>query len=105
MNRAVLLALATLLILLSSTVTAATHVVLIERMSYRLITTEEIRVGDRIEWRNRDVVPHTATLRQGGPDINIDPGESKTTEVTFAGDLNFYCRYHPTMELELVVKD
>jgi plastocyanin len=62
-----------------------------------------LKVGDTIVWDNRDLVPHTATARDGSFDVVIQPGHSAKTVMHKAGTIAFYCRYHPDMKGSLVV--
>lgn len=55
------------------------------------------RVGDVIEWSNRDIVPHTVTAQDGSFDVVVPPGKTGKTVLRKAGKTNFYCRYHPGM--------
>lgn len=88
----------------SAPLIAATHVVVIDRMAFQPLPAAQIDVGDTIEWRNDDVVPHTATSEAAGIDVQIDPGKTASTAVTQTGTFAFFCRYHPTMTIELEVK-
>jgi plastocyanin len=62
-----------------------------------------IRAGDVIIWINRDVIPHTATARDGGFDVDLPPRQSRRMTVRRAGSMAFYCRYHPGMRGTLAV--
>jgi plastocyanin len=55
------------------------------------------RVGDTIEWSNSDFVDHTATARSGAWDFVIPEGGSARLELKRAGDVEYYCKYHPMM--------
>ena len=55
------------------------------------------RVGDVIEWSNRDIVAHTATARDGSFDVVILPGKTGRTVLRKPGRVALYCRYHPSM--------
>jgi len=55
------------------------------------------RVGDVIEWRNKDFVAHTVTARDGSFDVTIAPGKTGRTVLRKPGKTPFYCRFHPTM--------
>ena len=57
----------------------------------------DAKVGDTIEWVNKDVFVHTATARDGSFDVNIPASRTATSKVQQAGDVNFYCRFHPNM--------
>jgi len=56
-----------------------------------------IKAGDVIVWANRDMVPHTATARDGGFDIDLPARQSRRMTVARAGAFAFFCRYHPGM--------
>ena len=62
-----------------------------------------IKAGDTIVWVNRDIVPHTATARNGSFDVVIPSRRSANMVVGRAGTIAFYCRYHPGMRGSLVV--
>jgi plastocyanin len=55
------------------------------------------RVGDTIVWTNDDIVAHTATARDKSWDVNILPKKTGTLVVKKAGNIEYYCRYHPNM--------
>lgn len=55
------------------------------------------RVGDTIEWSNRDFVAHTVTARDGSFDVTIPAGKAGSIVVRHAGKTPFYCRFHPNM--------
>lgn len=68
----------------------------IENMAFADVPNS-VRVGDAIEWSNRDIVPHTVTARDGSFDVVIQPGKTGRTVLRKAGKAAFYCRYHPSM--------
>ncbi|HEV2681547.1 MAG TPA: cupredoxin domain-containing protein [Rhodanobacter sp.] len=78
------------------------HVIVIEKMQYGLMPTD-VRVGDIIEWVNKDILEHSATARDGHFDVDLKPGTSGRITAT-AGTLAFFCKFHPTMTATLVVK-
>lgn len=82
---------------------AETHVVRIERMAFEP-ALQQVQAGDVIEWRNEDVVPHTATSAAAGFDVEVAPGSSARSTVPQAGSFEVLCRYHPAMRMQLVVK-
>ena len=87
---------------LSDATRAATHVVTIERMAFGPVPAE-LEPGDVIEWRNVDVVPHTATAQGGQFDVALAPGERASTGLSEAGLIEVYCIYHPGMRTVLTV--
>lgn len=56
------------------------------------------KVGDTIEWVNKDVFAHTATARNGDFDVNQPPKKTVTSVLSKAGTVEFYCRFHPNMK-------
>jgi len=69
---------------------------------------EELTVaaGDRITWRNRDVVPHTATARDKSWDSgNLNRDEEWSIVAPAAGVLDYICAYHPSMKGRITISD
>ncbi len=62
-----------------------------------------VKVGDTIEWVNKDVFAHTATARNGDFDVMMPPKKTVTSVVKKAGTVEYYCRFHPNMKAVLVV--
>lgn len=61
--------------------------------------------GDHIVWTNRDLSPHTATAEDDSWDTgSLDKDESG--EIVVSSDMvgKYYCRFHPHMRAELVIK-
>ncbi len=56
-----------------------------------------VKVGDTIEWVNKDVLAHTATVK-GDWDVIIPPKKNATFVVKKAGSVEYYCRFHPNMK-------
>jgi len=57
-----------------------------------------VKVGDTIEWVNKDPFPHTVTSPAGdlgSPDVMAEGRWSWTAAKR--GDIAYACRYHPTM--------
>lgn len=61
------------------------------------------KVGDTVEWVNRDVFAHTATARNGDFDVNQPPKKTVTSTLNKAGTVEYYCRYHPNMKAVLKI--
>ena len=62
------------------------------------------RVGDTIEWINKDVFAHTATARNGDFDVTMPPKKTVTSVLKKAGTVEYYCRYHPNMKAVLKIE-
>jgi plastocyanin len=61
------------------------------------------KVGDTIEWINKDIFVHTATARNGDWDITIAPKRTATLVLKKPGAIDYYCRFHPNMKATLSV--
>jgi plastocyanin len=55
------------------------------------------KVGDTIEWINKDVVAHTATAKNGDWDVMIGPNKMGQVVLKKAGAVDYYCKFHPNM--------
>src|SRR5580704_1247971 len=75
-------------------------------MQNLVITPAEVqaKVGDTIEWVNKDIVAHTATTQQGGDfDVMLPANKSGSLVLNKAGTFPYSCRFHPDMKATLVV--
>src|SRR3954468_24991213 len=61
------------------------------------------KVGDTIEWINKDVFAHTATARNGDWDVPLPPKKTATLVLKKAGTVEYYCRFHPNMKAMLTI--
>ena len=61
------------------------------------------KVGDTIEWSNKDFVLHSATARNGDFDVNLPPNKTGSVVLKKAGTVDYYCRYHPNMKATINV--
>jgi plastocyanin len=70
-----------------------------------VVTPAEVsaKVGDTIEWINKDVFAHTATARNGDFDVNIAPKKTVTSVLKKPGTVEYYCRFHPNMKAVLTI--
>jgi plastocyanin len=65
--------------------------------------TLNIRKGDVVEWKNDDLVPHTATSASFDSG-SMNPGTAWRHTFTKAGQFAYVCTFHPTMTGVVVVK-
>jgi plastocyanin len=64
-----------------------------------------VKVGDTIEWKNADIVPHTVTAVDKSFDSDaIGTGRSWKSIVRTAGDFDYFCTLHPNMRAKLIVQ-
>jgi plastocyanin len=61
------------------------------------------KVGDTVEWINKDVLAHTATARNGDFDVMLQPKKTGSLVLKKAGTVEYYCRFHPNMKATLNV--
>ncbi len=80
---------------------AETVQVTIENMEFSPAQID-VKVGDRIEWVNKDILAHTATVN-GGWDVMIPPKKSASLVVGAAKSVDYYCRFHPNMKGRITV--
>ena len=61
------------------------------------------KVGDTIEWINKDILAHTATARNGDWDVTLPPNRTVKLVLKKAGTIDYYCRFHPNMKARLTI--
>ncbi len=64
----------------------------------------EVRVGDTIEWVNKDAVEHTVTFENGPFDQKVPVGGMVSYTFTEPGTYEYFCQFHPGMKGVVVVK-
>ncbi len=62
----------------------------------------EAQVGDTIEWVNNEILVHTATVK-GGWEVMIPAKGTASRAVAEAGQVDYYCRFHPNMKGQISV--
>ena len=76
---------------------ADTIQIVIENLTFTPLEVSA-KVGDTIEWVNKDVFAHTATARNADFDINQPPKKTVNSVLSKAGTVEYYCRFHPNMK-------
>ena len=99
----VVLGAATAALLLPALAVADEHVVTIEGMVFQPATVR-VKPGDKVVWRNKDVVPHTATAAGSFDSGAIAPGRIWTWTARGKGRKGYVCLYHPGMKATLEVE-
>jgi len=61
------------------------------------------KVGDTVEWVNKDILAHTATAGNGDFDVTIPPKQTMTLVLKKPGEVAYYCRFHPNMKATLTI--
>jgi plastocyanin len=78
------------------------HTVVIDKMKFGPLPSA-LRVGDTIQWVNKDMFRHTATAKDGSFNVDLAPGAKGTTRLTKAGAIAIFCRFHPGMTGQLTI--
>jgi len=65
--------------------------------------TIEVKKGDVVEWKNDDLVPHTATSASFNSGTIVS-GQSWRHTFTNAGNFPYVCTFHPQMKGVVIVK-
>ncbi|MDX8492297.1 cupredoxin family copper-binding protein [Mesorhizobium sp. VK22B] len=99
--RASFLLLAVAPALVASPALAATIEVTIDKLVFSPASVQA-KVGDTIEWTNKDVIAHTATVK-GGWEVMIPPKAKGKITLSRAGAVDYFCRLHPNMKGHLEV--
>ena len=97
------LSLAALIVGASVSAQTATFQILMENLE---IVPAEVsaKVGDTVEWVNKDVLAHTATARNGDFDVMMPPNKTTIYVLKKAGTVDYYCRFHPNMKARLKIE-
>ena len=59
------------------------------------------RVGDTIEWVNKDVLAHTATATNKDWDVMIGVKQTATLVLKKEGVVDYFCKFHPNMKARI----
>jgi plastocyanin len=104
MPRWIIAALAMTALALGGSVSARAETIQIT-MENLVIAPAEVtaKVGDTIEWVNKDVFAHTATTRNSDWDVMLPPKKNGTLVLKKVGTVDYYCRFHPNMKATLTV--
>lgn len=60
------------------------------------------KVGDTIEWVNKDSFAHTATVK-GGWEVMLPVKKSGSIVLDKAQSIDYYCRFHPNMKGHITI--
>ncbi|TIV78224.1 MAG: amicyanin, partial [Mesorhizobium sp.] len=94
--RPLLLASMLVTVLMAPPAFAATIEVTIDKLVFSPASVKA-KVGDTIEWTNKDILAHTATVK-GGWDVMIPAKSKGKVTLKAAGEVDYFCRFHPNMK-------
>ncbi len=100
-----ILAALTALALVAQSISAQAATIQITMENLAMLPAEaSAKIGDTIEWINKDIVAHTATARNGDWDVMLPPNTTGTLVLKKAGTVDYYCRFHPNMKAVLEIE-
>ena len=73
-----------------------TAVVVVDKLAFGNVPSN-LRVGDTVEWVNRDLFRHSATSASHF-DVDLPPGARRRMVLRRPGAFAFLCKYHPGMK-------
>lgn len=79
-----------------------THIVRITRSAFTPASLT-INAGDTVEWRNEDLVPHTAT-GNAFDSGRLNKGQTWRFTARSKGSFPYVCTYHPSMRGNVTVR-
>ena len=88
--------------LISVSAQAATIQVTIDKLVF-VPAEVTAKVGDTVEWINKDILAHTATATNGDWNVAIAPKQTARLVVKKPGNVDYFCKYHPNMKGRMVV--
>ncbi len=88
--------------LMSVSAHAATVQVTIDKLVYEPAEVSA-KVGDTVEWINKDALVHSATARNGDWDVMIGPNKTVLLVLKKAGAVDYFCKFHPNMKGRVTV--
>lgn len=79
------------------------HVVQIETMRFSPDVVR-VQVGERVVFKNADLVPHTVTAAEQHVDSGtLESGKSWSLTCERPGEIAYHCTFHPTMTGRILV--
>jgi|SRR3954468_12387674 plastocyanin len=87
---------------LSSAKEPIVHRIVIGKMAFGP-SPPGVHEGDTIEWVNDDIFLHSVTAADKSFDVDIAPKATARVVVRTAGTIRYLCKYHPSMQAQLVV--
>lgn len=62
------------------------------------------KVGDTVEWINKDILAHTVTAKAGDSwNVVIAPAKTGRVALKQPGTVDYFCQYHPNMKGHVVI--
>jgi plastocyanin len=88
--------------LLSVPAQAETIQVTIDKLVFAPVDVNA-KVGDTVEWVNKDALAHTATATNNDWNVMIAPKQTGKLVLKKAGTVEYFCKFHPNMKGRVIV--
>jgi plastocyanin len=88
--------------LLSVPVQAETIQVIVDKLVFAPVDVNA-KVGDTVEWVNKDAFAHTATATNGDWNVTLAPKQNGQLVLKKPGTADYFCKFHPNMKGRVIV--
>lgn len=88
--------------LLSGPVQAETIQVIVDKLVFAPVDVNA-KVGDTVEWVNKDAFAHTATATNGDWNVTLAPKQNGQLVLKKPGTTDYFCKFHPNMKGRVIV--
>ena len=88
--------------LLSVPVQAETIQVIVDKLVFAPVDVNA-KVGDTVEWVNKDAFAHTATATNGDWNVTLVPKQNGQLVLKKPGTTDYFCKFHPNMKGRVIV--
>lgn len=88
--------------LLSVPVQAETIQVIVDKLVFAPVDVNA-KVGDTVEWVNKDAFAHTATATNGDWNVTLVPKQNGQLVLKKPRTTDYFCKFHPNMKGRVIV--
>jgi plastocyanin len=88
--------------LLSVPLQAGTIEVIVDKLVFAPVDVNA-KVGDTVEWVNKDAFAHTATATNGDWNVTLAPKQNGQLVLKKPGTTDYFCKFHPNMKGRVIV--
>ena len=88
--------------LLSVPVQAETIQVIVDKLVFAPVDVNA-KVGDTVEWINKDAFAHTATATNDDWNVTLAPKQNGQLVLKKQGTTDYFCKFHPNMKGRVIV--
>jgi len=88
--------------LLSVPVQAEAIQVIVDKLVFAPVDVNA-KVGDTVEWVNKDAFAHTATATNGDWNVTLAPKQNGQLVLKKPGTTDYFCKFHPNMKGRVIV--